>query len=444
MASYYVYSAAAGAGTGADWANAYTTLATAISGKAAGDVFYVADDHAESTAGAITYTFPGTAASPNRVLCALRSGGSVPPVPADLRTTGAITSTGTNTITFSGGVVYIYGIAFSGSSGSTSNNGWDIRLPYGYFKNCKLKVGNTNTASRPNVGATSSNCTIWWDNTTLEFSATGQSIRVGIAGSTAGRLNWINTANAIAGATLPTTLFTPLGGTTMRVFGVDLSALGSGATLVSPNGAVDIQFTDCKLGASVTKVGSYTSHGQEWVSFTNCDSGNTNYNNERYTPEGTETTETTVVRTGGASDGTTPVSRKMAAGTLASLVAPMRGMDMVLWNERTGSAITVALPVLTDNVTLTDAEAWIEVGYLSDTSFSLGSTSSDAVATVLTTPANQATDSVSSWVTTGIGTPVKQTLATSFTPQKAGYLYVRAVLAKASTTMYVDPLPQVT
>ena len=44
MASYYVWSGAAGTGTGASWANAYTTLSLAFSCKSAGDVFYVATD----------------------------------------------------------------------------------------------------------------------------------------------------------------------------------------------------------------------------------------------------------------------------------------------------------------------------------------------------------------------------------------------------------------
>jgi hypothetical protein len=64
MASVYVRSGAAGAGTGADWANAYTTLAAAFTAKAAGDVFYVSDDHAETQASAMTLVSPGTAANP--------------------------------------------------------------------------------------------------------------------------------------------------------------------------------------------------------------------------------------------------------------------------------------------------------------------------------------------------------------------------------------------
>ena len=75
MANWYVWSGAtAGGGTGADWANAYLTLQAAVTGKTAGDVFYVAHDHSQTQASALTITFPGTEAIPNRVYCVNRAG----------------------------------------------------------------------------------------------------------------------------------------------------------------------------------------------------------------------------------------------------------------------------------------------------------------------------------------------------------------------------------
>jgi hypothetical protein len=94
MTAYYVRSGAAGAGTGADWTNAYTTLAAAFSGKAAGDIFYVSEDHAESSSSTIlSLGSAGTLGNPVQVLCVNHSG-SVPPVTADLRTTATISTTG--------------------------------------------------------------------------------------------------------------------------------------------------------------------------------------------------------------------------------------------------------------------------------------------------------------------------------------------------------------
>src|SRR4051812_3366435 len=100
MASYYVRSGAGGSANGTSWANAYLTLAAAFSGKAAGDTFYVSEDHAETLGSTIILTSPGTKANPCKIVC-VNHAGSVPPVSADLRTTATITMTGaSNRIAF--------------------------------------------------------------------------------------------------------------------------------------------------------------------------------------------------------------------------------------------------------------------------------------------------------------------------------------------------------
>src|SRR5690242_12430843 len=118
MAHVYVDSNATGAGTGADWANAYTTLAAALTAKAAGDNFWVAHNHAETQTSAMTLTSPGTAANPCTVAC-VNKAGSVPPVSADLRTTATISTTGANAITAQG-YMYCNGITLSAGSGAAS------------------------------------------------------------------------------------------------------------------------------------------------------------------------------------------------------------------------------------------------------------------------------------------------------------------------------------
>jgi hypothetical protein len=80
------------------------------------------------------------------------------------------------------------------------------------------------------------------------------------------------------------------------------------------------------------------------------------------------------------------------------------------------------------------------VNYLADSGSPLGSFVSDAVADKLgaTTHADQATSSAS-WTTTGLTNPNAQKLAVTFTPQQAGYIHCRVMVAKASSTYYVDP-----
>lgn len=100
--------------------------------------------------------------------------------------------------------------------------------------------------------------------------------------------------------------------------------------------------------------------------------------------------------------------------------------------------MTATIEVITDNVTLTDGECWLEIQYLGTSGVPLGSFLSDAKADVLATAANQTTSS-ETWTTTGLTTPVKQYLRVTFTPQEKGFVHAVVKLAKASTTVYVCP-----
>lgn len=438
MANVYVRSGAGGAGTGADWANAYTTLAAALTAKAAGDDFWVSDDHAETQASNMTLTSPGTNASPCRVVCVNHSG-TAPPVSADLRTTATVTTTGNTNIAFGAGTAAVYGVTFTAGNSSgtalitfTNTSAWWWRL-----ESCKLAIGTTGTGQLI-VGAAGFNASLLeLNNTTLSFGAVGHQFFVRAP------VRWTGTSSALLG-TIPTTLFTASSTAPgyLDVVGVDLSAAGSGKNLVdvSATVATPFQFADCKLGASVSlTTSSVAGRGCVTTRFVNCDSSNTNYRYQRQTYQGTITQETTVVRTGGATDGTTAVSRKMVSTANARFYSPLESDWIIYWANTTGST-TITIPVVTDNVTLTDAECWVEAEYLGTSSFPLGVFTSDRAADVLAAGANQTTDGTSTWTTTGLGTPVKQSLSVTFTTTGKGLIRARVCLAKASTTAYFDPL----
>lgn len=442
MANQYVYSGAAGSATGADWANARTTLAAAFGAMSAGDTAWVANDHAETQATSMTLTSPGTSASPCRVLCVLRSGGSVPPVSADLRTTATVTTTGNTSITVQGSSYY-YGITLYQGTGGGSSSGiaflQNTTEIWNRLDSCSLRLTNTNASSRLTLGAGGNNNRsnrLELDNTTVHFAASGQSI------SLAGHLRWRNTVNAVGG-TVPTTLMAPF---TMNPFGtwlqgVDLSAMGSGTNLVNVAVANTglFLFENCKLGSSVSvTTGSITSHGAVEVRLVNCDSADTNYRYYRQTYQGTIVQETTIVRTGGASDGTTPVSRKMVSTANSKFYSPLASDPIIIWNETTGSSVTITVETVTDGVTLTDAECWVEAEYLDTSGYPISSVASDRAADVLTSGSSQ-TSSSETWTTTGLSSPVKQSLSVTFTPQEKGPIRVRVMLAKASTTVYFCP-----
>ena len=441
MAISYVYSGAGGAGTGADWANAFTTLQASLTAKAAGDTHYVAHDHAETTASAQTITLKGNSASPDRILCVNRAG-SVPPVAADLTTGASITTTGTSGLTISNSG-YWEGITFNCGTGagtvglSLGNSGHT-----GRYRHCAFNIVGTSVSSRINIGGSGSNpIRVEWVDCSVSFGATSQ----GISSPGSGSFFWRNRTGvaAITGATIPTTLLIWTGQNVSPLLsGLDLSALGSGKALATPGGGRTI-FVNCKLGASVTIANAASSVAIASVDLIGCHSTGIVRRDERYDYKGTLTTETTIVRTGGASDGITAFSHKIVTTANAEREFPFESFEGTIWNDAIGSSKTLTVHCVTDNVTLTNAEAWLEVDYLGDPSFPISYVETDEAATILTTPASQAT-STETWTTTGLTTPVYQKLEVSFTPEMEGPIRWRVKVAKVSTTVYVCPKAELT
>lgn len=396
--------------------------------SAAGDTVYVASDHNETSSG-LAFNINGTAAAPLRILC-VNPAGSVPPVSADL-TTGAIASA---TLFSLGQYAYIQGITFVATSTSLALNGGDQVL---YFKNCAFR-GTAGAAQTMiiNVASTDNSAETIFDNCTVEFSHANSGIRV--AG---GKFTWKNTSGALVSGTLPSTLFlgeTADGHAIITLDGVDLSALGSGKTIIGAQGGTAIvQLINCRLGASVT-VATTPALPPNRVEVINCDSGATGYRNEIYDYSGTLTVETTIVRSSGASDGVQAVSWKIVTSANCSRVFPFRAFPIPIWNTATGSSKTATAEMVNDGATLKDSEAALEVAYLGSSSYPLASRVTTGAADLLNTGSNIATSSVT-WTTTGLSSPVKQKMAASFTPQMIGLARAQLVISKASQTLYVCP-----
>lgn len=445
MASYYIRSGAGGAGTGANWANAFTTLAAAFSGKSAGDIFYVADDHAESQASAMTLTSPGTAVSPCRIFC-VDTHATEPPT--GLATSATITTTGANSITFAGHAYY-YGLTFNAGTGVTAAN---IAIgglaSHGFvFNSCAFKCLTTGTAAAIVCGVVSINARetyIKWINTTVQFSNAAQAIS--LQGS---RFVWLNTPSAVVSGTLPTTLLNGAAGSTTvaEINGVDLSALGSGKNLVgaSFNGPTKVFFSNCKLGSSVSvKTGTITAPGGAEVYLDNCDSADTNYRMEHYKFTGSIVQETTIKRTGGASDGSTGLSWKMVSlASGPSFIFPLESPPIYLWNETTGSSKTLTVEIMHDSATnLKESEVWLEVEYLGTSGFPVSSFIDDSNSTILADSSSDQSSGIGTgnWTTTGLGNPNSQKISVTITPQEKGLYRAKVILAKTNYTIYVDPV----
>jgi len=430
VASYYVWSGATGSANGTSWANAYTSLATAFSGKAAGDLFYVAHDHSDTNASSLNTA--GSIVSPIKAVCVDRAG-SVPPVSADRRATAQVATTGSNNITMSG-VTHYDGIIFTAgnATGIVNFNLQSTSANWTRFDNCSLRIGGSGATNKINMTIVPS-AYVELNNTTMSFTAVGQNINI------QGFFRWRNTPSALLG-TIPTILFT-LGsaGGDVECIGVDLSAAGSGKTIcgtTSNTGAVRYRFLDCKLDAAVTKSTVPSGYGTNEVDFIRSGSSGVNYTVFRHRVAGTLDQETTIVRTGGASDGTTPISWKVITTANCNYSMPFECPPIAIWNDTTGSAKTATVEgIWGGGAVPLDSEIWLECEFLADASSPQGSFANDGTANLLATPANQASSSA-----TWGGSTTKFKLEVTFTAQQKGWIYARVKIGKPSTTMYIDPL----
>ena len=421
------------------WADATLTLAKVAAIDAAGDTIYVSQSHAESSASAQTIALAGTAANPVRVIC----GNDAAEPPTTTATTAAVTTTGNSSITLTGSGYY-RGIKFAVGSGAT---GAGATLTFGgsnssmWLDSCAIELNTTSASQRIVVFPTANNGgVVSFNNCTFKFSNTGQGITPGRA------FLMIDGCSIEAGSSAITTLFATTDSATQQVWvkHSDLSNMASSANLVVSgfSAAVKIDFINCKLPAAWSGgvVAGAPASPAFRASMYNCDSGSTNYRLWIETYAGSIKSETTLVKTGGASDGTTPLSWKLTTTANANdYTAPLITDDMAIWIDSTGSSKTITVDILHDSATaLTDAEVWLEIDYLGSSSQPLGTPASDKRATVLTTAVDQNTSSAT-WTTTGMTNPNTQKLEITFTPQMKGFVYARVYLAKPSYTIYVDP-----
>lgn len=428
---------------GSTWPLAKATLAGADAIDAAGDVIYVSQSHAETTAAAITLAFAGTVVNPTRVICA-NDAATPPTTPA----TGAtITTTGASSISLSQGAgLFVYGLTFQPGNLTTSNASLLVATAVSpdaaaVIDSCTINIPN-NSASSVTIGSSGSSnaaeSVVTFKNTAITFRSNGNRIQTyvqfrmtGGSVSATFALNYLVTCGS--------------NGRSSPVFmeGVDLSGLPAASNLVANASIGALQFKNCRLPNSWT--GSLVQSGArpigQRVSMYNCDSADTNYRMWIESYAGSIKSETAVVRSGGASDGATPISWRIDTSANASIVAVLRTDEIHIWNEVVGSPVTVTVHVITDGVTLTHADCWLEVQSLTTSGFPLSSITSDA-AGLLQAAVNQDA-STATWAAAGIASPVKQKLSVTVTPQEKGWISAVIRVSRPSTTIYACPKVEV-
>ena len=448
MANIYVRSTdGSDADNGSTWALAKATLTGAAAIDVAGDTVYLSGSHSESTGSAITCNFAGTAASPVRIVCADDS--AEPPTAT--ATSAVVATSGGSSIQINGSA-YVYGVQFRASA---ANGGANILLAPSTdgaqsYEQCLLHLNSTSSANQISIGATTGSELVRFKDSAFKFNNAGHSIGVGSTRVeiTGGEI--ASGSTALTGAFIRN-LYTARG-YHVKVSGFDMSNLGSASYLCAPGNAVcHVVFANCRLPASWT--GSLVSAAPAGpggrAEMHNCDNADTNYRLWVEDYAGSIVSDTGVYNDAGATDGTTRLSWKMATNANAEFdTTPLISSEIVRWNDTTGSSITCDVEIVHNsqgsgtNGALTDGEIWLEVMYLGTSGYPQGAWITDRKASILAAASDQAS-SAASWTGDSAGWDT-QKLSVTFAPQEKGYIHARVVLAKASSTVYVDPLLTVT
>lgn len=418
--------------TGAQAPHARVANALATNWGAAGNTIYVENSHAETQSTAVTWAGASTLASGQRIVC--HNGGAYPPAAANVSTGATVTCSGVAAISVTGLNLYIEGVTFTTTANGGTQSCGSTQSSFTKLKNCNFVFSGAAAASNSVRfgGASGLGGRVVMENCTFTFNHASQFV-----GFNNGRVDWYNTASALGGATFPTSFMAlvSIGGMELNAWGIDLSALGAGKTIFTPTTIPgNFTFSNCKLGGSVTKFATPTAAASR-VNFINCNSADVNYDTSVGDYTGTLTTETTVVLTGGASDGTTPISWKVITTANSKFVQPFECPPIAIWNTTVGAAVTATIQgIWGGGAVPNDDEIWVEYEYLGTSGFPQSNLISDAKATVLTTASGQAAGT-GTWG----GSTTKFALACTFTPREVGLIIARVKCAKVSSTFYIDP-----
>lgn len=424
------------------WDNAHARIdrmdqVNAQTRPTAGDTIYVSKTYNQSLAAAWAWdNAGGTRLNPIRIICVDDTGD--PSSPSTLATTGAITTTGNNSITWGTTHTYIYGLIMSsGSSTGVASIIFGISTSSYVVEDCTLKLLGTSASSVIQMSGGTSGGFTKFINTTVQFSNVSQGISFGAAGTQ----EWVK--GSVVLGTVPTNLFKSICNGVFVGHALDLSNVNT--AILDLDGSTNIPGTfdlyGCKLHASAALTSGASLGSGGVVRLINCDSGATNTNLYYDSGLGPLTEELTVIRTGGANDGATGFAWKIVSiATLPSFLYPFISLPISVWNNTTGSAKTATVEIIHDSVTaLTDAQVWLEIEYLGSSAAPQYTVDDDRAANIFSTPVDQPSSSVT-WTTTGLTNPNKQKLEVTFTPQLKGPLLARVYLAVPSKTIYVDPV----
>lgn len=430
MATYYVWSGATGAGTGADWTNAFTTIAAATAvATTANDIIKVNVTHTEMV---ITIAF---GASVSLIVVDKDASDAYTPM-----TTGGLTLTGANNGALTGANfrVLVAGLRWISSASGTPRN---FRLGnsdgmHTVFEDCRFGFSSTGASNTIRLGGEGDQQTfVSFRRCDFSFGAASQFL------TCASKTELIGCTLSGTAPTTPLFNFstTDPGGGDLTAIGCDFSAIGSTELVAnSTTTAAIARFSQCKLGTSFVMLATQTNLNRssaEVFAF-DCASGDTHGLFAYANPMGSVVSDTGIYFTSGAA----AQSWKIVTTANCSFYTPFETPWFGYWNTVT-TAITPYVEILRDGsaTAYQDDEVWLDVMAKTISGSTQSALTTDRM-TLLGTPANQdAGAGLGSWTgESGTAWSGKLQVA-SLTPAEVGRLSARVVVGEPSVTVYADP-----
>lgn len=433
MTTWFVNSGAVGANNGTSWTDAWTSLASSTS-VAAGDVVKVHKTHSQTGLAAALNWTNGVFANPVRVACVDKDNGDAPATGASAEWTTTALGPQSGTGLIASGMKWKSTAAVLRLIGVTN--------AYMRYENCTW----VSTGSAGIDCGAGSRVRVDFINCDVDFSG-ASSAAVAIFFSSTFIFNWTGGSYILRGTQTnafrcPTSAVAPINFRGVNLVGTVTDFFDQGA-----NFAGLFKFDGCGLPnyTNLFAGGATPSSLSGRVSFDGCQSGTlvAQLLRPSIQADATGTLDETRsrYRSGGAdqsaaADGSDPHSIEIVTTANAgTLTTPFETPQIPLFVQAGAQTLTFHIA---SGVTLTDAEAWVEVlspseAVSSTAQFRYQSTR----CLLLATPAVLASDSGETWVGSGVGT--KQKMSVTINPTLPGIIYWHFNLAKPTTTVYVCP-----
>jgi hypothetical protein len=375
--------------------------AFAVSGfvTANGTPIYIGDNHNESSSANPAYQITGSLGSPTQLLSVDHTA-AVPPAASALKAGATITETGgaLNLIANTGGI-YIYGVTLVTnftSGGRILNIAGNNSNVYVRFDKCTIKCTNASALGDMRFGYNlGGNNTIEMNDCQFQFANTGQKLVFQNVDVT---IRSPNNVALFGGSTVPTTLIIGnSAGFNLLMEGIDLSAytgtiFGFGGT----GGYACMK--DCKIGASTT-IGTIGSSVPAQIDIINVDSAGTNYRAEHHSQGGDLVNKGDVTRTGGFTSNGTLLSYRMVTSAQSSWILPFWGPPINMRNTVTAANCTLTIYGIAATASMPNNDDWwFDVEYLGASGSPLGSFASGTKSSILASNAALTADT-SAWDT---------------------------------------------